>query len=315
MNTTDSTALAPQDPDQTQRIAPYSNPAEAEFVLAQRQAMALSKSDLVPDAYKGKPANVMIALELAQRLGCSALSIMQSLFIVKGKPGFSGQFLIGLVNASPRFEPLQFEIIGSDARKKDYRIRAWAISKQTGERCNGAWIDYPMVEGEGWLKQNPKWVNMPELMFHYRAGSFFTRVFAPEISLGLLSREEFEDLHGQIGAIDGRVQRIDLAKQALLGNDPTPQLPEAGEPALNPTPPIGAASGQPPAMSLEEVSGNIAAATSLEKLDDARDLIRYAASSADRTALVKLADEKQTELEDRAARLLADASAGLGASE
>ena len=44
-------------------ITPLSN-----FDLAQREAKALSASDLVPTQYKGNVANTLVALEIAHRI-------------------------------------------------------------------------------------------------------------------------------------------------------------------------------------------------------------------------------------------------------
>ena len=66
-------------------------------------ATYLSKSALVPETYQGKPENALIAVDLANRSGMSPLTVMQNLYVVKGKPAWSGQFAIALVNASRRF--------------------------------------------------------------------------------------------------------------------------------------------------------------------------------------------------------------------
>ena len=51
-----------------------------------------------------------------------------------------------------------------------------------------------MAKDEGWYGKNgSKWKTMPELMLQYRAAAFFQRVYAPEISMGLITREEFDD--------------------------------------------------------------------------------------------------------------------------
>ncbi len=52
-------------------ITPLSN-----FDLAQREAKALSASDLVPTQYKGNVANTLVALEIAHRIGASPLMVM-----------------------------------------------------------------------------------------------------------------------------------------------------------------------------------------------------------------------------------------------
>lgn len=174
-------------------------PAENAFKLAQRKALALSRSTLVPDQYRGDNniGNVMIALEISNRIGASPLQVMQSLYIVQGKPSWSSQFLIATVNACGRFTPMRFEVVGSDPSAVDYRVRAYAEDKATGEKCVGPWITWKLVKAEKWDSKNgSKWMTMPELMFLYRAAGFWTRVYAPEVSMGILTREEVEDVWG-----------------------------------------------------------------------------------------------------------------------
>ena len=68
------------------------------FEHSQRVAMMLTKSELVPDTFRDKPANVMIALEIATRIGASPLMVMQNLYIVHGRPAWSSQFLIATLS-------------------------------------------------------------------------------------------------------------------------------------------------------------------------------------------------------------------------
>ena len=56
------------------------------FQNAQRMVKPLAESNLVPDTFKGKIGDCMIALEIAQRIGASPLAVMQNIYIVHGKP-------------------------------------------------------------------------------------------------------------------------------------------------------------------------------------------------------------------------------------
>ena len=59
---------------------------------ALKMAEGLAKSDLVPDNYKGKPESCLIAIDVARQIGSrSPLFVMQNLYVVKGKPSWSGQ--------------------------------------------------------------------------------------------------------------------------------------------------------------------------------------------------------------------------------
>jgi hypothetical protein len=59
------------------------------FELMQRAAKALAASTLVPQQFQGNLPNCLIALEMAQRIGASPLMVMQNLYIVHGRPGWS----------------------------------------------------------------------------------------------------------------------------------------------------------------------------------------------------------------------------------
>ena len=78
------------------------------FETAQREAKALSSSDLVPQQYKGNVANTLVALEIAHRIGASPLMVMQNLHIIHGRPSWSSTFVIAAINGSGKFTALRF---------------------------------------------------------------------------------------------------------------------------------------------------------------------------------------------------------------
>jgi len=164
------------------------------FENAQRMAKALVQSDLVPAIYKNNVPNAMIALEMAHRTGSSPLMVMQNLDIIKGKPSWSSQFIISALNSCGRFTPLRFKFEGTKGTD-DYGCFAYAKSKEDGEIIEGPKVTWKMVKGEGWLsKPASKWLTMPELMFQYRAASFFGRLNAPDILQGMSTKEEAIDI-------------------------------------------------------------------------------------------------------------------------
>lgn len=58
-----------------------------------RYAEALSSATILPDAFRGKPANVLIALVQAEELAESPWTIMQEMAVISGKPSFSAKFM------------------------------------------------------------------------------------------------------------------------------------------------------------------------------------------------------------------------------
>lgn len=164
------------------------------FELMQRGAKLLAASTLVPKEFQGNLPNCTIALNMANRLGADPLLVMQNLYVVHGRPGWSAKFLIATFNQCGRFTSVRYEWKG-DEGTKDWGCRAWATEKLTGERIEGAWITWKMVDAEGWNKRSgSKWNTIPDQMFMYRAAAWMINTHAPELSMGLSTAEELGDI-------------------------------------------------------------------------------------------------------------------------
>jgi len=235
-----STEIAQQQPQLTNAFAAES---KAKFELAQRQAKAFASSTLVPGEYRGNLANVLIATELAERIGCSIFAIMQNVDIIHGRPSMRSKFLIATVNACGRFTPLRFRWEGEKGTES-FGCRAVATDRESGEECVGALIDWRMVNAEGWSKKKgSKWMTMPEQMFMYRAAAFWQRIYAPELSLGMGTVDEAQDITG--GYIDVEQPRGTsqlAARVTQLQAEPEPEVepdhdaPPPREPTPEPIP-------------------------------------------------------------------------------
>lgn len=168
-----------------------------QFEVMQRMAKMYTESTIVPDTYKGNIGNCVIALDMAMRMGCNPLMCMQNLYIVHGNPAFSCKFLIATINASGRFSPLRYEFKGEEGTL-EYGCRCIAYEssdKEHKEPLHGDWITIGMADKEGWIKKNgSKWQSMPSQMLRYRAAAFWQRVYCPEISMGLITKEEADDI-------------------------------------------------------------------------------------------------------------------------
>lgn len=170
---------------------------EGAFIVAQRMAKALSASSLLPETFRGNIPNCMIAMELANRIGCSVFMICQNMDVIHGRPGLRAKFLIATVNASGRFEPLRFKFEGKPGTD-DYGCRAYSKDLRTGTPCEGPFISWALVKAEGWLaKAGSKWKTMSEKMFMYRAGAWWTDLYCPEFGMGMGTAEEAIDTYGE----------------------------------------------------------------------------------------------------------------------
>ena len=159
---------------------------------AYKLAQTMCQADIIPLAYKNKPADCMIAIDMASRMGVSPLMVMQSLYVVKGKPSWSGQACMSFIQANPNFRnvtPVYVGEPGSDSR--GCYISAERASD--GAEIKGVCVTIAMARAEGWLS-NRKWVTMPDLMLAYRASAFFARVYCPSVLMGVSVEGEIEDI-------------------------------------------------------------------------------------------------------------------------
>lgn len=172
----------------------------SDFNQAQRVALGLAKSDLVPIAYQNNVPNVLVAMEYAHRLGASVLAVMQNLDVINGRPGLRATFLMGTVNATGRFTPIRFRWQGEEGTD-GWGCRAYARDRESDEECVGPLITIGLAKAEKWFgKRDSKWQTIPELMLMYRAGAWWSRVYAPELALGLHTTDELEDTGATPGA-------------------------------------------------------------------------------------------------------------------
>lgn len=184
-----------------------------------RIAVDISKGDLIPEAFRGKPANIMIALNLASRMGADPLAIMQSMYIVYGKPSFSASFIGGIVEESGKFGFLEYRYQGTPD-KDDYGCRIVTIIQLTGQEIQGPLVTIAMAKAEGWYtKKGSKWPVMPELMLGNRAITFFARRYAGSVLIGMSSTDELQDMDVKDinpGAGQEKMSKADMA-DSLVG--------------------------------------------------------------------------------------------------
>lgn len=179
--------------DNKAQMLPH-NPFESKQSLADYFSMAkvLAASSMVPQSYQGNPSNCLIALEQAARMNCSPLMVMQQLYVVKGKPSWSGQACSMIVNGCGLFENVLLNYVGEPG--KDNRgAYVSATRKADGAQIVGTTVDMAMAKGEGWTS-NTKWKTMTDQMLGYRAYAFFARLHCPNALSGFATEGEIEDI-------------------------------------------------------------------------------------------------------------------------
>ena len=211
---------------------------------------------------------------------------MQNLYVVHGSPAWSSKFLIATINACGRYSSLRYEWKGKPGND-DYGCRAWAEEKATGQRLDGVWVTWAMVKAEGWSKKNgSKWLTMADQMFVYRAATFWQRAYAPELSMGLSTQEELQDVIDVAPDGSYTITSESIHARSVEAETIDHQTGEVAEPATDDEIEVIEA------MTYAQVANRIHSASDKDTLDMARDLIRAVPDEKQQAELHQLAAKK-----------------------
>jgi hypothetical protein len=170
------------------------------FLHLQRVGLMFSKSKMVPRQYQDNINDCCIAVNLARRLKADELMVMQNLYVVYGRPGWSSKFKIAMFNQTGKFTPISYQFVGEKG-KDSYGCRAVCANRETGEQILGPEVTIAIAKAEGWYDRKKrdsnesasKWPTMPELMLRYRAAAWMIDTTAPELTMGIGTVEEHID--------------------------------------------------------------------------------------------------------------------------
>ena len=219
-----------------------------QFETMQRVCKMFASSELVPDMYKASDknpiekavSNCMIAIEIAQRIGASPLMVMQNMVPIYGKPSWSSKFLVATVNTCGRFNPLQYRfaekgMLGMveytdyewqggrkvavqkqfDGKKiMDIECVAYTSAKGSDQVLESSPVSIRLSIQEGWYTKNgSKWQTMTKQMLMYRAASFWTSAYAPELSMGMRTVEEQQDIYTEFEEVTDVKEEVAKEKE------------------------------------------------------------------------------------------------------
>lgn len=147
----------------------------------------IANSSLVPNAYKGKPGDVLVAIQMGMEVGLQPMQALQGIAVINGKPAMYGDALIGVVRSSPVCESIQesFDDANQVAtcrvkrRGEDWQERSF--SRQDAELARL------------WGKQGP-WSQYPKRMMQMRARAWALRDVFPDALQGMAVAEEVRDM-------------------------------------------------------------------------------------------------------------------------
>ena len=94
-------ALAVKEPTQNPNAVTMWNDAKL-YNQSLAMAQTLSKSEIIPQSYKGKPADCLIAIDIANLLGLSPAIVMQNSQCVRGNFTWKGSACKSMIDGCER---------------------------------------------------------------------------------------------------------------------------------------------------------------------------------------------------------------------
>lgn len=188
-----------------------------------RFAEAVSKAGITPDAYRGKPMDVMVAWQYGAEVGFSPMQSLHSVTVIKGRATLSAESMRSLVMGSGLCRNWQ---VGYEGEGDSYacviRSRRRNMDTDSETRFSVGQAKRAKLSGDNWSK----WLDD---MLLARATSRHCRTFYPDVIRGLHGTEEMTDTlppdHREAtasAAIAGRAPEFELGRVVSLLDEPEP---------------------------------------------------------------------------------------------
>ena len=192
-----------------------------------RWAKAAEQADILPEAYKGKPANILIAEGFGASMGLSPAESLYRISVIKGKPTMSAELIASQVRRAGH----KLRI-----RKDEAKVSVTAIIVRADDpdypftvTRDMAWAHRMCLDSPGRNGQPSNYQKQPMTMLTWRAISAVAREACPEALYGAgYTPDEMQDLpeHAAsepvsvqvVATHEQRMQLAELMKQGGVDN-------------------------------------------------------------------------------------------------
>lgn len=177
----------------------------------QSMAEVLSKSTLLPDALKGKAADVVVQILAGQELGLAPMASIRGVHIVQGKPLLSADTMVALVMGSGLCE--YFSLVEETETKVVYETKR----KGSPHTQRASWSDEDTKLAG--LNTKDNWRLHRKQMRRARARAILARDVYPDVLAGCYDPDEIQVPVSRIPVTDA----IDADfTESPADNEPTP---------------------------------------------------------------------------------------------
>lgn len=174
------------------QLVPWAALMPQTFSEALELADRLAKSNLVPNSFRGKPGDIIVAIQWGAEIGLRPLQSLNSVAIINGRPGIFGDAALALVWASGLCLSYDDCIEGNpdDPMAWVGVARSWRNGTPTPIERRFSTTD--ARRANLWGKAGP-WKEYPRRMLPLRARGFLLRDLYPDVLRGTITVEELHD--------------------------------------------------------------------------------------------------------------------------
>lgn len=168
-------------------------------------AKIISSSSFIPSQFRGKPEDILVAVQWGAELGLPPLQALQNIAVINGRPTLWGDAALAVVQQHPGYEWISEKIEESD----NGNITAVCILKRKDHEPHRSEFSLDMAKRAGLLGKAGPWTQYPKRMLQMRARGFALRDVFADALRGLITREEAMDFK----MVDAEVVRDDIPKK------------------------------------------------------------------------------------------------------
>ena len=180
-------------------------------------AERLAKSELVPKEYRGKPENILVAVQMGAEVGLKTMQALQSIAVINGRPSLWGDAGLAIVMAHPDFEwikeadDLEKQVASCTIKRRGLEPVLRTFSQAEADAVSVAERDAQGNVRWGKLSERAVWKSYKKRMRQMRARWWAMKDTFPDALKGLEGREWVEaDLAGTVQAEPDEVASADM---------------------------------------------------------------------------------------------------------
>ena len=198
--------------------------APTDFDGLWRLAVIMSDSNLVPDAYKNKPADAFVAMQMGMEVGLGFMASLQNIAVVRGKPTVYADGVTGLIQSKGHLEYMDegFKVGDKEVDPSDLplnldewpdNLKAFCHMKRNGQEkiYKGSFSVADAKRINKWNKATKTgkrtiWQQWPARMLTWRARTFPCRDGFSDDLKGLSIYEEVIDYDADLEKTNGHYE-------------------------------------------------------------------------------------------------------------